>query len=125
MQPSIIKSNPNAEYFFEEGCYILEYSNSDKDADLSIARARVSPNTSTQLHKLSNTIERYFIIEGKGEITLGPYQQQKEKHSLVEAGDTVIIPADCPQAIRNTGDSDLIFLVMCTPRFKPEHYSEC
>jgi len=119
--PTILKKDNKKEYYFDEGCYILEYSNSDADPNLSIARARVAPNTATQLHKLKQTIERYIILEGRGEITLG-----KEKTcSTVETGDVVIIPENCPQAIRNTGNNDLIFLVICTPRFTTSNYTEC
>ncbi|MGS2718173.1 hypothetical protein ACVBE9_08385 [Eionea flava] len=99
--PLIIHNDESNEYFFEEGCYILEVSNSEKDAGLSVARARLTPNTETRLHRLNKTIERYIIVSGNG---------------------VVIIPENCPQMIRNTGDDDLIFLVVCTPRFLPENY---
>ncbi|MGH1441154.1 MAG: cupin domain-containing protein [Cellvibrionaceae bacterium] len=123
--PTILKTDIEKEYYFDEGCYILEYSNSAADPNLSIARARVVPNTATQLHKLKNTIERYIILEGRGEVTLGNATLGKNTHSVVEAGDVVIIPKECPQAIRNTGDNDLIFLVICTPRFTTDNYLEC
>lgn len=122
---TVLKTAVDSEYYFDEGCYILEYSNSEADPDLSIARARVLPNTETQLHKLKQTVERYFILEGKGEVTLGKPDQQGHSCIAVASGDVVIIPDNCPQAIRNTGNSDLIFLVICTPRFTPENYCEC
>ncbi len=116
----IIHSQEADEYFFQEGCYIWELSNSTNDKALSIARARVLPKTETKLHQLSQTIERYIILQGYGEILLG---NQPPQH--VNEGDVVIIPADCPQAIRNLGDNDLIFMVLCTPRFEIENYSGC
>lgn len=116
--PQIINNTETDEYYFEEGCYIWELSNSENDEALSIARARVLPNTETKLHKLAKTIERYIILEGKGEVTL----DKKTIH--VSTGDVVIIPADCPQAIKNTGDVDLVFMVLCTPRFVLENYSD-
>jgi len=114
----IISPDESDEYYFEEGCYILEMSNSEKDVELSIARARVLPDTSTKLHKLSDTIERYIILQGQGSVTLG------KESSQVKTGDIVLIPAECPQAITNTGTVDLIFLVLCTPRFLVSSYSE-
>lgn len=117
---SIYHNDEKDEYFFEEGCFIWELSNSPNDEALSIARARLTPNTSTKLHALSKTIERYIILEGTGEVMLG-----KEKTTtLVNPGDVVFIPADHPQAIRNTGTNDLLFLVICTPRFNVDNYVE-
>ena len=121
--PIIINNEESNEYFFEEGCYILELSNSDKDPNISIARARLNPNTQTKLHRLNKTIERYIILQGEGEVILG-----NSKINLltqhVKPNDVVIIPENHPQAIRNTGDTDLIFLVICTPRFSEKNYSE-
>jgi mannose-6-phosphate isomerase-like protein (cupin superfamily) len=121
--PIIIHNDDSSEYFFEEGCYILELSNSDKDSNLSVARARLAPNTQTKLHKLNKTIERYIILQGQGDVMLGNAEMEYSVKS-VKSNDVVIIPENHPQAIKNTGDSDLIFLVICTPRFKVENYSE-
>ncbi len=116
----VIKPNIKDEYFFDEGCFILELSNSDNDSGLSIAQARVEPGITTQLHKLDKTIERYVIVEGTGEVILG-----ESKPIKVGKNDVVIIPENHPQSIHNTGNSDLIFLVICTPRFKLENYIAC
>ena len=71
MQASVKKFNSSKEYYFQEGCFINELSNSEDDAELSIARARVAPGVTTKLHKLSDTIERYVILEGEGVVELG------------------------------------------------------
>jgi mannose-6-phosphate isomerase-like protein (cupin superfamily) len=118
--PQIISTDEGSEYYFEEGCYIWEQSNSAVDEDLSIARARVLANTATKRHKLANTTERYIILEGTGEVILG-----ENTITAVSKGDVVIIPPNCPQAINNTGTIDLVFMVLCTPRFIIENYSEC
>jgi len=117
MQATIIHTESDQEYFFKEGCYILELSNSEQDEGLSIARARVTPGVSTQCHQLSQTIERYIILSGEGLVSLNRQSPQK-----VVQNDVVIIPKNCPQSIKNIGSSDLIFLVICTPRFLPENY---
>lgn len=52
--------------FFEEGCFIVEISNSSDDPEVSIARARVEPGRATQWHRLMGISERYVILEGKG-----------------------------------------------------------
>jgi oxalate decarboxylase/phosphoglucose isomerase-like protein (cupin superfamily) len=41
----------------------------------------------------------------------------------VEPGDVVLIPPMCRQRIANTGDADLVFLAICSPRFVPEAYA--
>ncbi|MEO0443827.1 MAG: cupin domain-containing protein [Pseudomonadota bacterium] len=120
MTPRVIKAEPSSEYFFEEGCYILELSNSASDPGLSIARARLTPGTATQPHKLLQTIERYIILSGSGEVFL-----DKQKPVSVSANDVVLIPENCSQWIRNTGEDDLLFMVLCTPRFVTDNYSEC
>ncbi|MFZ2727264.1 MAG: cupin domain-containing protein [Methylococcaceae bacterium] len=117
MSAKIIKTNPQAEYYFDEGCYILELSNSNQDNAVSIARARVLAGVTTQWHSLHNTIERYVILSGSGLVEVGELTPQQ-----VNAGDVVIIPAQCRQRISNTGNEDLIFLAICTPRFEVHHY---
>ena len=110
----------NQEYYFKEGCHIVEVSNSADDPGLSIARARVEPGELTQWHWLSATQERYVILEGEGEVEVGD-----NAAAPVRQGDVVIIPAGERQRIRNTGDCDLLFLAICTPRFQPENYFSC
>ena len=42
----------------------------------------------------------------------------------VGPGDVVLIPPDCRQRIKNVGGTDLLFLAVCTPRFRPEAYED-
>lgn len=115
---SIQRSQPEDEYFFPEGCYILELSNSDADADVSIARARVLPGVTTQWHSLRATAERYLILEGRGRVEIG-----EGAPADVGPGDVVIIPPDTAQRIHNlSAHDDLIFLAICSPRFTPDAY---
>lgn len=119
MQLMILPFNSEAEYFFEEGCYIIEQLNSAEDPALSIARARVSPGGQTRWHSLDNTVERYQILSGCGLVEVGDGPPTK-----VSPGDTVVIPAGVRQRILNSGEDDLIFLALCTPRFVPENYRD-
>jgi mannose-6-phosphate isomerase-like protein (cupin superfamily) len=107
------------EYWFEEGCFITELSNTPDDPAVSIARARVPRGGTTRWHRLDNTAERYVILEGKGRVEVGDDPPRD-----VGSGDIVLIPASCRQRIANIGDSDLIFLAICTPRFVREAYRE-
>jgi mannose-6-phosphate isomerase-like protein (cupin superfamily) len=117
--PTIIHTPLSAEYFFKEGCHILELSNSAADEAVSIARARVEPGQTTRWHRLCGTTERYVILQGTGSVDVGELPPQQ-----VAAGDVVVIPPLCRQRITNSGDTELIFLAICSPRFKPENYEE-
>jgi mannose-6-phosphate isomerase-like protein (cupin superfamily) len=107
------------EFFFEEGCYILELSNNATDPEVSIARARVQPGVKTRRHRLHGITERYVILEGKGRVEVGEQQAQD-----VSCGDVVRVPPDFNQCIRNIGDRDLVFLAVCTPRFDRSAYED-
>jgi len=118
MQAQIIHPDPADEYDTEERCFILEMSNSDDDEALSIARARVLPGVTTAWHRLAGTAERYVILDGRGRVELEGMPAVD-----VTEGDVVLIPPGCAQRIQNTGDGDLVFLALCTPRFRAEHYA--
>ncbi len=114
----LVPGSRNPEYWFREGCHITEWSNGATDEDLSVARARVEPGQTTRWHRLAGTTERYVILEGRGRAEVG------DELIDVIAGDVVIIPPGQPQRITNTGEADLVFLAICTPRFQPANYSE-
>jgi mannose-6-phosphate isomerase-like protein (cupin superfamily) len=116
MKASVKKFNLEDEYYFPEGCYITEVSNTEADPELSIARARVEPGVSTRWHCLDGVTERYVILEGTGKVEIeGDIQ-------LVNKGDVVIFPPGYRQRITNTGDISLIFLAICSPRFTQSVY---
>lgn len=117
MKATVSKVDEGAEYFFAEGCFINELSNSDNDPHLSIARARVEPGRTTRWHLLRDVIERYVIQSGCGSVEVEGLEAQ-----TVGAGDVVLIPQGARQRISNTGADDLIFLALCTPRFTEDVY---
>ena len=115
MEPKIIKAESLIEFETSERCFIMENWNSTKKANISIARARVKPGVTTKLHYLKGVSEIYLITKGKGRVMVGNLKPTK-----VGKGDLVFIPAGVHQQISNTGNSDLIFYCICTPRFSPE-----
>ncbi|MFT3867904.1 MAG: cupin domain-containing protein [Nibricoccus sp.] len=119
MQPAFRHPNVAAEFFTPELCHINELSNSTNDPALSIARARVEPGVTTRWHRLKDTAERYVILEGRGRMEVGVLPPQE-----VGPGDVVLIPPFIRQRIANIGDTDLVFLALCTPRFRPECYED-
>jgi len=108
---------PETEFYTDERCYIVEIHNRNDDEACSIARARVLPGVTTQLHALRGVDERYVILDGEGsvEVNGGP-------PTPVRPFDVVGIVAGTTQRITNTGDQDLVFLCICTPRFDPDRY---
>ena len=119
MRPAIRPIDPRAEYYTPERCHINELSNVGEDPGVSIARARVSAGVTTRWHRLAGTIERYVILEGRGRVEVGDLAPRE-----IAAGDVVLIPADCRQRIACVGAQDLVFLAICTPRFRPECYED-
>jgi len=117
MKPEVVKCNFENEFVTPERCFISETWNSPNDEMLSIARARVKPGVMTALHHLKGITERYLIASGMGIVEAGDLPPTK-----VGIGDVTIIPAGIPQRITNTGETDLIFYCICTPRFSPDCY---
>ena len=117
MKPAVKPLDEDAEYFFAEGCFIVESSNSPQDPALSVARARVEPGRTTRWHYLEGITERYVILAGEGDVEVGDLAATR-----VRPGDVVIIPPDEKQRIHNPGTEDLVFLALCTPRFVDSAY---
>jgi mannose-6-phosphate isomerase-like protein (cupin superfamily) len=114
----IYRFKPETEFEIEERSFIVEMLSSQADPSCSIARARVKPGITTALHGVRNTVERYIILQGEGEVSVG--MQAPEQ---VRAMDVVWIDKDQPQKIRNTSNKDdLVFLCVCTPGFRMDAY---
>jgi mannose-6-phosphate isomerase-like protein (cupin superfamily) len=117
MNPTIARPDESKEFTTAERCSILEVWNDPSDPAASIARARVAPGITTQPHRLHGVVERYLIIKGSGFVRIGDSIEQ-----AVAPGDIVVIPAEITQKITNTGESDLVFYCVCSPRFTPRCY---
>lgn len=116
MRRGVRRPDPSAEFLTPERCHILELSGAEDDAEVSIARARVEPGVTTQLHALDGMSERYVVVAGTGEMEV-------DGESLpVGPGDVVLIPPGVPQRVANTGDEDLVFYCVCTPAWHDGAY---
>ena len=113
----ISRYNPDAEFALPERCFINELHNRSDDDTWSVARARVAPGVTTELHSLTGVAERYIILEGEGLVEIGGGAPER-----VGPLDVAVIPPGVSQRVTNTGAADLIFLCVCTPRFRPEIY---
>lgn len=109
---------PLQERYFEERCYLSEWWNTGEDEPVSVARVRVEPGITTRLHRLNGIAERYFILAGRGRAEIDGRARE------VGPGAVVLIPASAAQRITNTGECDLTFLAVCTPRFRADLYED-
>lgn len=117
MRAIVIKPRPEQEQDTKERCFILEAWNDASDPAVSIARARVLPGVTTQRHRLHGVIERYLIISGYGVVRIGDSEAE-----VIGPGDVVLFPAGVSQQVTNTGEEELIFYCICTPRWTPDCY---
>ena len=111
------KPKPRPEFWTAERCYITELLNDVEQPEVSLARARVEPGATTQLHALS-VAEWYVLEQGQGLMQVGngvPF--------AVREGDTIAVPKDTAQRVTNTGRGDLVFLCVCVPKFSQECYT--
>ena len=118
MDARVIKYDESLERYTDERCHILESWNDTGDPDVAIARARVEPGVTTTRHVLE-VDERYVITSGRGRVEVEGLDATD-----VAAGDVIVIPAGRAQQITNTGESDLVFYCVCTPRFEQRHYHD-
>ena len=79
----------------------------------SLAYARLKPGQISLAHRL-NSSEVYYILEGQGEMHID------EENEDVSAGQAIYIPPNGIQKIKNTGNTDLTFLCIVDPAWKPE-----
>ncbi len=118
MSLTLIKHKNAVEFDTRERCSIIEILNDDESPHVSLARCKVYPGITTELHSLAGTKEVYLIEEGHGMMDDG----RCEPFS-VKPGDSITIPVEHPQRIKNIGEGDLVFMVVCTPRFEPACYT--
>lgn len=104
------------ELLTRERCFVAELLNDAATPEVSLARCRVKPGVTTELHRLG-VLEWYVIESGSGTMRIGEAESFR-----VGAGDTVRIPAGTPQQVTNDADTDLVFLCVCVPRYTPASY---
>jgi mannose-6-phosphate isomerase-like protein (cupin superfamily) len=107
------------EYDFRVGCRILELANRQADPELSIAWVRMPARTTTRWHRLRGTSRRFVILSGQGLVEVGDLPA-----TPVGPGAVVQIPPLCRQRITATGPDELVFLALCTPRFRPDCHED-
>lgn len=104
------------EFIAGDDTILRELFHPDK-ADLnlrySLAHARVLPGKASVPHKLK-TSEVYYILEGEGIMHIDDEERKVVPHQAV------YIPPHAVQYIRNTGNSELVFLCIVDPAWRVE-----
>lgn len=114
----LVKKRPPSctEVWTRERCFITELLNSVEQSEVSLARARVGPGITTELHSLS--VSEWYVLEaGEGRMRVGDIEP-----FVVRPGDTIAVKPNTAQQITNSGSADLVFLCVCVPRFSQKCY---
>ncbi len=80
----------------------------------SLAHATLPPRKTSLPHRFKTASEVYYILKGEGMMHI---DHEIEK---VGPGDTVYIPPKAVQSIENTGETNLEFLCIVYPEWKPD-----
>ena len=92
---------------------LLHPEKSDLKIHYSLAHATVSPGNKTQPHRLASS-EVYYIMAGEGRMHVD------DETVEVGANCAIYIPPRAVQYIENTGRSNLEFLCIVDPAWRPE-----
>jgi mannose-6-phosphate isomerase-like protein (cupin superfamily) len=90
-----------------------------EDLSCSIAHAIVPAGEETLPHLLRTSTELYYILHGRGEMHIGG------ETAALKEGQVVLIPPGARQFIRNTGESDLVFLCVVAPKWRQDDEILC
>ncbi|MGC9514036.1 cupin domain-containing protein [Methanocrinis sp.] len=99
-----------------EICELLHPDREDEVLFLgySLAHARLGPGEASRPHRLKTSSEVYFILEGRGRMTI------EGESAKVGPGMAIYIPPGSMQHIENRGDGPLAFLCIVRPSWKKE-----
>ncbi|MBA4459220.1 MAG: cupin domain-containing protein [Nitrosopumilaceae archaeon] len=79
----------------------------------SLAQFTLEPGKSSKLHKLKSS-EIYYILEGKANLRI------EGENMKLGKDDSVYVPPNAVQNIKNIGNDDLRFLCIVEPAWKEE-----
>ncbi len=94
---------------------LLHPKSCDAETLFSLAHAYLKVGEKSLSHRLKNSSETYFILEGTGEITI-----EGETFSISK-NDTAFVPPNAYQWVRNTGNVPLSFLCIVSPPWSAEN----
>ena len=99
-----------------EGTSIKQYfhpHNTLNGINYSVAQFTLESGKKSKLHKMKSS-EIYYILEGSGEILID------DESFHVEKDDSVYVPPNSKQFIKNSGSGNLRFLCIVEPAWKAD-----
>jgi len=99
-----------------EGTKIKQYfhpHNTLNGINYSLAQFSLESGKKSKLHKMSSS-EIFYVLEGSGILHINDESHQLEKD------DSAYVPPNAKQFIENSGITDLRFLCIVEPAWKPE-----
>ncbi|MFX0168467.1 MAG: cupin domain-containing protein [Candidatus Hodarchaeota archaeon] len=81
----------------------------------SIAHAVLKPGTASLPHRLRQSSEVYYLLQGNGIMCID------EQRFNVGPGSLIYIPPNATQYLKNTGETDIVFLCIVDPYWRPEN----
>jgi mannose-6-phosphate isomerase-like protein (cupin superfamily) len=112
----ILKKEAAPRYIRPEGItsYLLASPRTSNAEHLTTTLAVIQPGGEQWIH--SHRPEQvYFILEGRGLMTVGSETQR------VESGDCIFIPSGQPHGLKNDGDVTLRYFSAAAPAYDPGH----
>jgi mannose-6-phosphate isomerase-like protein (cupin superfamily) len=70
----------------------------------------LEPRQLLKLHKHPTSDEFFYIVEGRGQFTVGNDQ------TMVNSGSAIYGPADVPHGLVNSGDKEIVMISVQTPK---------
>ncbi len=80
----------------------------------SLAHARLAPGGCSRPHRLLQSSEVYYILEGRG------IMHVENQQCIAEPGHAIYIPPGALQWIENIGSGHLVFLALVNPPWRQE-----
>jgi len=77
----------------------------------SLAEEVLPPGCAVRAHHHEQIEEIYYILEGRGTMTVGPDRRE------VTAGDAIFVPRNNTHSLSNTGEQPIRLVVACGPAF--------
>lgn len=93
--------------------YLVGTHNGASSMDFRISRYPIRGRVALHLHEDAEQI--YYVISGSGTAQLGDQQY------LIRGGDTLFVPPKVEHSVENTGDEDLVFVVVTSPPNVPRN----
>jgi mannose-6-phosphate isomerase-like protein (cupin superfamily) len=112
----VLKKETSPRYTRPEGItsYLLASPRTSSAERLTTTLAVIEPGGEQRIH--SHRPEQvYFILEGRGLMTVGSETQR------VEPGDCIFIPSGQPHGLKNDGATILRYFSAAAPAYEPGH----